>query len=106
MSLSLLNSNKLIYKVKFLLWLKVSHFLNGINDMFVGDVEELVPGLQVPNLTQCVLAYDVTPPELVSTVVTEVSMLPCSSVPVVLHMQSSETRLKRRSTAAATPAKS
>ncbi|KAF4527897.1 hypothetical protein B566_EDAN011288 [Ephemera danica] len=64
----------------------------------LGKPEELVPGLQMNNLTQCVLAYDVTPPELVSTVVTEVSMLPCSSVPVVLHMQSSETRLKRRTT--------
>lgn len=33
------------------------------------------------------LAYDVTPPELVSAVVTELGMLPCTSVPVVLRVK-------------------
>ncbi|XP_075169105.1 eukaryotic translation initiation factor 2B subunit delta isoform X2 [Haematobia irritans] len=33
------------------------------------------------------LNYDITPPELVTAVVTEVSVLPCSSVPVILRMK-------------------
>lgn len=34
----------------------------------------------VPNLTPLNLYYDVTPPELVSAVVTEVAILPCTSM--------------------------
>uniref|UniRef100_T1P994 Translation initiation factor eIF2B subunit delta n=1 Tax=Musca domestica TaxID=7370 RepID=T1P994_MUSDO len=33
------------------------------------------------------LNYDITPPELVTAVVTEVSVLPCTSVPVILRMK-------------------
>ncbi|KAF5913044.1 hypothetical protein HPG69_008995 [Diceros bicornis minor] len=36
------------------------------------------------------LAYDVTPPELVDLVITELGMIPCSSVPVVLRVKSSD----------------
>lgn len=38
-------------------------------------------------ITPLILNYDVTPPELVTAVVTEVSVLPCTSVPVILRMK-------------------
>lgn len=34
----------------------------------------------IPNLTPLNLYYDITPPELVSAVVTEVAILPCTSM--------------------------
>lgn len=36
------------------------------------------------------LNYDITPPELVTAVVTEVSILPCTSVPVILRIKPTE----------------
>ncbi|CAD7014010.1 unnamed protein product [Ceratitis capitata] len=36
------------------------------------------------------LIYDITPPELVTAVVTEVSILPCTSVPVILRIKPTE----------------
>ncbi len=36
------------------------------------------------------LVYDVTPPELVTMVITELGMIPCTSVPVVLRVKHSE----------------
>ena len=39
--------------------------------------------LKVLNLT-----YDVTPPDYIAMVATELGMLPCSSVPVVLRVRS------------------
>uniref|UniRef100_A0A034V6Z0 Translation initiation factor eIF2B subunit delta n=2 Tax=Bactrocera dorsalis TaxID=27457 RepID=A0A034V6Z0_BACDO len=36
------------------------------------------------------LMYDITPPELVTAVVTEVSILPCTSVPVILRIKPTE----------------
>ncbi|XP_023036992.1 translation initiation factor eIF-2B subunit delta isoform X1 [Drosophila willistoni] len=38
-------------------------------------------------LTPLNLNYDITPPELVSAVVTEVAILPCTSVPVILRIK-------------------
>ncbi|XP_032292027.1 translation initiation factor eIF2B subunit delta [Drosophila virilis] len=38
-------------------------------------------------LTPLNLSYDITPPELVSAVVTEVAILPCTSVPVILRIK-------------------
>lgn len=38
-------------------------------------------------ISPLILNYDVTPPELVTAVVTEVSVLPCTSVPVILRMK-------------------
>lgn len=37
------------------------------------------------------LVYDVTPPELITMVITEVGMVPCTSVPVVLRVKHAET---------------
>lgn len=41
-------------------------------------------------LTALSLAYDITPPDLVSAVVTELAVLPCTSVPVILRIKPSE----------------
>nr|XP_049692598.1 translation initiation factor eIF-2B subunit delta isoform X3 [Helicoverpa armigera] len=43
-----------------------------------------------PNLTPLNLTYDVTPPSLVTAVVTELAILPCTSAPVVLRFKLSE----------------
>ncbi|CAG7834876.1 unnamed protein product [Allacma fusca] len=40
-----------------------------------------------PYLVTPVIKYDVTPPELVTAVITDVDILPCTSVPVVLRVQ-------------------
>lgn len=40
-----------------------------------------------PNINLVNLVYDVTPPDLISCVVTEMGMLPCTSVPVVLRLK-------------------
>lgn len=68
----------------------------------IGDPDELVQSEQngvkdpianwenMPRLTPLNLKYDVTPPELVTSVVTEIGVLPCSSVPVVLRFKPSE----------------
>lgn len=42
------------------------------------------------NLKVLHLTYDVTPPDLIATVVTELGMIPCTSVPVVLRLKNSE----------------
>lgn len=44
----------------------------------------------VSHLTPLNMHYDVTPPELVTAVVTEVAILPCTSVPVILRIKPSE----------------
>lgn len=36
------------------------------------------------------LVYDVTPPELVDLVITDLGMIPCTSVPVVLRVKNVE----------------
>ncbi|XP_054736356.1 translation initiation factor eIF-2B subunit delta [Anastrepha obliqua] len=41
-------------------------------------------------MTPLNLMYDITPPELVTAVVTEVSILPCTSVPVILRIKPTE----------------
>lgn len=43
-----------------------------------------------PYLTPLNLRYDVTPPELVTAVVTEVAILPCTSVQVILRVKPAE----------------
>lgn len=44
----------------------------------------------IPHLTPLNLCYDITPPELVTAVVTEVAILPCTSVPVILRIKPTE----------------
>lgn len=43
------------------------------------------------SLTLLNLVYDFTPPEFVTMVITELGMIPCTSVPVVLRMRQAET---------------
>lgn len=44
-------------------------------------------------LTPLNLMYDVTPPNLVTAVITEIAILPCTSVPVVLRVKPTESIL-------------
>ncbi|XP_053383233.1 translation initiation factor eIF-2B subunit delta-like [Mercenaria mercenaria] len=67
----------------------------------LGDPDDLVDiGKQSPylwdwrdynSLTLLNLVFDFTPPEFVTTVITELGMIPCTSVPVVLRMRQAET---------------
>lgn len=41
----------------------------------------------IPKLTLLNLTYDVTPANLVTAVITELAVLPCSSVPVVVRIK-------------------
>ncbi len=72
-----------------------------INICFVsGDPNDLVntnsPSNSLSNwkditsLSLLNLMYDVTPPELISLVITEIGMVPCTSVPVVLRVKHAE----------------
>nr|CAG4644200.1 EOG090X0B12 [Lepidurus arcticus] len=45
---------------------------------------------EYPSLSLLNLAYDVTPPDLVTAVITELGVLPCTSVPVVLRVKQVE----------------
>lgn len=66
--------------------------------LLTGDPDDLVPLTResadvlsdwrdVRSLHLLNLVYDVTPPHFVSMVITEVGMIPCTSVPVVLRVQ-------------------
>ncbi|XP_028166112.1 translation initiation factor eIF-2B subunit delta [Ostrinia furnacalis] len=66
----------------------------------IGDPDELIDKTDEnsplkdwrsnPNLTPLNLTYDVTPPSLITAVVTELAILPCTSAPVVLRFKLSE----------------
>lgn len=45
------------------------------------------------NLTPLTLMYEVTPSNLVTAVVTELAILPCTSVPVVLRVKPTSSTL-------------
>lgn len=49
--------------------------------------KELSKWKTIQSLTPLNLMYDVTPPDLVSAVVTELAVLPCTSVPVILRIK-------------------
>ena len=60
-----------------------------------GDPDELMTSPDSPlagwrqseTLSLLNLEYDVTPPELVDVVITELGAIPCTSVPAVLRLQ-------------------
>ena len=69
----------------------------------LGDPDDLVPLTResadvlsdwrdVNSLHLLNLVYDITPPHFVSMVITEVGMIPCTSVPVVLRVQNPDTQ--------------
>ncbi|WAR17058.1 EI2BD-like protein, partial [Mya arenaria] len=59
------------------------------------DIEKKTPYLwdwrDYSSLTLLNLVYDFTPPEFITMVITELGMIPCTSVPVVLRMKQAET---------------
>lgn len=70
--------------------------------MYVGDPRDLIGSLEferkdmqaawkdIHGFNILNLVYDVTPPELISMVITELGMIPCTSVPVVLRVKCAE----------------
>lgn len=48
---------------------------------------------ELPQLSLLNLTYDVTPGDLVTAVITELAVLPCTSVPVVLRVKHAETTI-------------
>ncbi|XP_032815104.1 translation initiation factor eIF2B subunit delta isoform X2 [Petromyzon marinus] len=55
-----------------------------------GDETPLSGWRDVPSLKLLNLVYDVTPPDFVAMVITDVGMIPCTSVPVVLRVKSDD----------------
>ncbi|XP_006880650.1 PREDICTED: translation initiation factor eIF-2B subunit delta isoform X2 [Elephantulus edwardii] len=70
----------------------VSNELDDPDDLLCerGEHVALANWQNYPSLRLLNLVYDVTPPELVDLVITELGMIPCSSVPVVLRVKSSD----------------
>lgn len=54
------------------------------------DYEHLKGWESINHLTPLNLRYDITPPELVTAVVTEIAILPCTSVQVILRVKPAE----------------
>jgi len=61
--------------------------LSDPNQLVRGDKCQLNNWKAKGKLMPLNLNYDITPPELVSAVVTEVAILPCTSVPVILRIK-------------------
>ncbi|KAH8402166.1 hypothetical protein KR009_010356, partial [Drosophila setifemur] len=61
--------------------------LSDPNQLVRGDKCQLNNWAAKGKLMPLNLNYDITPPELVSAVVTEVAILPCTSVPVILRIK-------------------
>ena len=57
------------------------------------DQQTLGAWRDLPSLSLLNLTYDVTPPDLVSLVITDLCMMPCTSVPVVLRVRNGENEL-------------
>ncbi|XP_047430515.1 translation initiation factor eIF-2B subunit delta isoform X2 [Mugil cephalus] len=67
----------------------VSNELDDPDDLIVTrkGVTQLEDWQQVPSLGLLNLVYDVTPPDFVDLVITDLGMIPCTSVPVVLRVK-------------------
>ncbi|KAM4521638.1 translation initiation factor eIF2B subunit delta isoform 2-T2 [Odontesthes bonariensis] len=67
----------------------VSNELDDPDDLIVTrkGKTQLEDWQQVPSLGLLNLVYDVTPPDFVDLVITELGMIPCTSVPVVLRVK-------------------
>ncbi|KAG8230519.1 hypothetical protein J437_LFUL019224 [Ladona fulva] len=63
---------------------------DGLSQLLGGEEGPLSGWKNLPNLSLLNLSYDVTPPELVTAVATELAVLPCTSVPVVLRVRPME----------------
>jgi translation initiation factor eIF-2B subunit delta len=63
------------------------------NDLLTTDSDpSLAEWQDIDSLKLLNLGYDVTPPEFVDMVITEIGMIPCTSVPVVLRVNTSADR--------------
>lgn len=60
---------------------------DGLAQLLGGEEGPLSGWRNIPCLSLLNLSYDVTPPELVTAVATELAVLPCTSVPVVLRVR-------------------
>lgn len=67
----------------------VCNELGNPDDLILSERCSLV-NWQSKNMSPLNLNYDITPPELVTAVVTDFSILPCSSAPVVLRIKPTE----------------
>ncbi|XP_046383464.1 uncharacterized protein LOC124154026 [Ischnura elegans] len=63
---------------------------DGLAQLLGGEDGPLTDWRTIPSLSLLNLSYDVTPPELVTAVATELAVLPCTSVPVVLRVRPAE----------------
>ena len=52
-----------------------------------GAASKLEDWKEVEQLKLLNLVYDVTPPEFVDMIITDVGMIPCTSVPVILRVK-------------------
>lgn len=71
----------------------MSIFINSNVFLIIGNEDEVMPKEQWLNnryLTPLGLRYDVTTSDLITAVVTEIAILPCTSVPVVLRVRPNE----------------
>ncbi|GAB0089981.1 translation initiation factor eIF-2B subunit delta [Sergentomyia squamirostris] len=60
------------------------------HEMEFGSKSSLQNWRANPYLTPLHLYYDITPPELVTAVITEIAILPCTSAPVILRIKPTE----------------
>lgn len=67
----------------------VCHFLDDPDDLIVTrkGKTQLEDWQKVDSLGLLNLVYDVTPPDFVDLVITDLGMIPCTSVPVVLRVK-------------------
>lgn len=91
-----LSANKIEHYVKVILYI---FFCPNLTE---GDPDDLIPDQhakgsetlhnwrQLDSLNLLNLVYDVTPSDFVSMVITEIGMIPCTSVPVVLRVKNAE----------------
>ncbi|XP_055919803.1 translation initiation factor eIF-2B subunit delta isoform X2 [Eupeodes corollae] len=64
--------------------------LGNPDDLIMSNTCRLMNWQSQNKLSPLNLNYDITPPELVTAVVTEVAILPCTSVPVILRIKPTE----------------
>lgn len=62
----------------------------GSPDDLAQEDESLINWQTLNFLSPLSLVYDITPPDLVTAVVTEIAILPCTSVPVILRVKPSD----------------
>lgn len=79
------------HRIKYYIYIiTFNSIINYSNKIFLGNENDVMPKEQWLNnryLTPLGLRYDVTTSDLITAVVTEIAILPCTSVPVVLRVR-------------------